>query len=244
MAKQVWKNVNFLVDGYNLSGWTNACSMKRSADGPDNTAMGGTTHIVMPGGLESVELGLSGFVDHATGATDEVIDTRLAVANSILTVCPLTGAAGEACYFMKGVGGSYELGGTVGDAHKFSGSFGAQTRVIRGTVFATGEKTLTGNSDTFTLGAVSASQHVYAALHVTAVSGTATPTITVLIKSDANDIWPAGATTQVTFSAATAIGAQYATPVAGAITDTYWRAYWTVSGTNPSLTVKVAVGIK
>ena len=37
---------------------------------------------------------------------------------------------------------------------------------------------------------------------------------------------------QITFTASTAISAQWATPVAGSITDTWWRASWgSVTGT-------------
>ena len=43
-------------------------------------------------------------------------------------------------------------------------------------------------------------------------------------------------------SAATAKGGQFSSAT-GAITDTYWRATWTVSGTSPSFQTRIIIGI-
>jgi len=51
-------------------------------------------------------------------------------------------------------------------------------------------------------------------------------------------------TDRITFAQATAIGAQWATPVSGAITDDWWRLSYTIGGTNPSFMVIVVVGIQ
>ena len=89
-----------------------------------------------------------------------------------------------------------------------------------------------------------AGQYLYGILHCTAVSGTNTPTITVKIQSDSTDAF-SSASDRITFTAKTAIGSQWATKVsADTITDNYWRASWTVSGTNPSLTVHCIAAIQ
>lgn len=244
MAKYILKDSKLYVDGYELSGRMTTLGLKRGVEGLDGTVMGQDTRTVMAGGLETVALDFGGFVDHATGSTDEVIDTRLAVANSVITATGSGVTVGTPAYFMRGMAGTYEPGGNVGDAMKFSAAFHGQTNVVRGYVLASGAKTATSNGATVDLGAVGADQYLYGALHVTAVSGTGTPTITVVIKSDADDNWGAGSTERISFTAKTAIGVQWATPVAGPITDTHWRAYWTVSGTNPSLTIAVVAGIR
>lgn len=68
------------------------------------------------------------------------------------------------------------------------------------------------------LGAVSASQYLYATFHVFS-AGT---TITVVVESDDNVNFTS-ATTRATIGPLTAAGGTYVTPVAGAITDTYYR---------------------
>ncbi len=243
MATQINKNARLFVDGYDLSGRMTTLTMKRGVENLDGTHMGLVARTAMSG-LQTVSLDFSGFVDHATGSTDEVIDTRLGVANSVITATGKNAVVGDPAYFMKGMAGSYEPGGNVGDAMKFNAAFHGQSDVVRGYVLASGAKTATSNGATVDLGAVGAAQYLYAALHVTGVSGTDTPTITVLIKSDADDNWGAGSTERIAFTAKTAIGVQWATPVAGPITDTHWRAYWTISGTNPSLTIAVVAGIR
>jgi hypothetical protein len=89
---------------------------------------------------------------------------------------------------------------------------------------------------------VSATQAVFAGLHVLAVSGTDTPTLTVKLQSDALEAFGSSAD-QLTFTAATAVGAQFKT-LAGANADTWWRAQWTISGTNPSFTFVLIVLIQ
>ena len=100
-------------------------------------------------------------------------------------------------------------------------------------------RTATGNGTAVQVGAVASGRQMYAALHVLSVSGTATPTLTVKVQSDT--VGFGSATDQITFTAATAVGGQISR-VAGPITDDYWRASWTISGTNPSFLFVVVVG--
>ena len=101
--------------------------------------------------------------------------------------------------------------------------------------------TATGNGTSQQLGAVTSAQKVYAAIHIWSISGTSTPTITVKIQSDDNSSFTS-ATDRITFTAATAIGSQYKA-TAGAITDTYWRANYTITGTNPIFAIAISCGI-
>lgn len=92
----------------------------------------------------------------------------------------------------------------------------------------------------FQVGAVSASQRMWASLHVVTVSGT-TPSLTVKVQSDDNSGFTS-ATDRITFTAAT--DETYETSsAAGAITDDYWRISYTISGTNPSFLFAVCCGI-
>jgi len=86
--------------------------------------------------------------------------------------------------------------------------------------------TYTSSSETATnasIGAVSATQSVYSALHVTAASGT----LDVIVESAPSN-W-SSESTRITHTRFTAVGAEMLS-TAGAITDAYWRVKWTLSG--------------
>jgi len=76
---------------------------------------------------------------------------------------------------------------------------------------------------------------------VIAASGT-TPTLDVTIESDDAE-GMASATTRLTFTQATATTSEWQ-ELAGAVTDDWWRAAWTIGGGSPSFTAVVVVGIR
>ena len=91
----------------------------------------------------------------------------------------------------------------------------------------------------FNVGAVSATQYLYGALHVTADVFTSA---TVKIQSDATGAFSGAETDRITFGAVTGIDYEWATPVAGAITDAYWRAVVSAfSGTSMVYTVEMGI---
>lgn len=136
------------------------------------------------------------------------------------------------------------VGGTVGDMHRFDwkGETGQSPLIHTGVLMAAkAARTSSSNSGTAQqLGAVGASQRIWAALHVFAASGT-TPSLAVTVKSD-NSVGFGSPTTQITFTSATTATSEVKS-TAGAITDDYWRVDWTISGTTPSFTFAVAIGI-
>ena len=88
---------------------------------------------------------------------------------------------------------------------------------------------------------MAAGKYLYAILHVLAVEGT-NPTLDLIVQSDDASGF-ASAVSRITFTQKTAIGAQFASLV-GPITDTYFRASYTIGGTNtPKFTIALAVGI-
>lgn len=176
-----------------------------------------------------------------TSAVDEVLAVDLGGTYTLAAV-PMGSSAGAVGYFTQGVLlGRTVLSGTVGDLATHSVTFRGSTPMIRGTVLTAADITATGTSTVQQLGAVTSSQRIWCALHVLAVAGTGTPTITVKIQSAAASGF-ASPTDRITLTAATAKGAQFSSAV-GAITDTYWRASYTVSGTNPVITARIIAGI-
>jgi hypothetical protein len=246
MAKYVLLDSTVYLDGKDLSGDSNAITVTAESDEVDVTNFGSSGTREFLAGLKSFSAQLQGFTSHATGAADPTLFTQWGVSDAIFSASA-EGDDGDIGFFTKSVEMSLQpWGGAVGEASKFDASFrGRGQPLVRGTILHPGDtaRTSTATGTGRQLGAVSATQKVYATLHVLSVSGTSSPTLTVKVQSDDNAGFTS-ATDRITFTGATAAGAQWATPVSGAITDDYWRATYTISGTNPSFLFAVLVGIQ
>lgn len=241
MATQVISNAKVWLGKYDLSGDINALAMRYGADMQDATTIGDTARVRRPG-LKSFGLQLDGFVNLGTGLADDALYGLVAANDTPVCIGPLTGADGELAYASTLDVASYAPGAKVGDMYAFSVSGEGSADLIRGTLMHNATRTATGTGTIRQLGAVSATQKLYAGLFVTAASGT-TPTLAVTVQSAAASGF-ASPTTRATFSTVSAAGAQWATPVAGAITDTYWRVSYTVGGSSPSFSFVVFIGIQ
>jgi hypothetical protein len=198
-------------------------------------------------GLRSTSWTASGPTDMATATASQTsaVDEVLAVGlggDYVLAAVPMGGTVGNVAYFTRGTLSSRTvLDGAVGDLATHSVTFAGNQPMIRGVLDTVSTVTSSGNSTGTLLGAVSASQRVWAACHFLTAGGT-TPSITVKIQSDDNSGFTSP-TDRITFSAQTTKGAQFGSAT-GAITDSYWRALWTVSGTSPSFQTRVVIGVQ
>jgi hypothetical protein len=241
----ILKNCKFYLDKYDLSGFSNSLLLEQEYDEVDCTAFGDTARNGIPG-LVRVSFDHQGhFAADATAAdgSDDAMAAKIATANVPMMVCPTTGAAGALAYFVPQMAAKYSWGGSVGDINAFTVTgAGTGCKIIRGYMMATGSKTTTGDGTAYELGDVGATQHLYAQLHVFSVSGT-DPTLDVIVTSDDAEGF-ADPTTRITFTQATAATAQWATPIAGEITDDWWRVTYTIGGTEtPTFNFAVAIGI-
>ncbi|MBU1067474.1 hypothetical protein KKE60_06780 [Patescibacteria group bacterium] len=235
-----------LVGGYDLSAKHKMVKLGLSKDTPEKTQFTETTKT-RASGLHDAEFAGEGYWEAGTtGEPDTVLYPLVGTSNTLITLCAPSNAVGNIAYSAQAGLFQYSPGANIGEVFGYSWSGYVDTaRVVRGIILGTGAKTSTGNGAATLIGALGANQELYAILHVTAVSGTDTPTITVKIQSD-DAVGFAAPTDRVTFTAKTAIGTQWATKIDGdvsPITDTYWRAQWTVSGTNPSLTILSSLAI-
>lgn len=241
MSELVYKDCKIYHGGYDLSGKHSEVSIALKAEMKDKTAFGASSRERKAGLVES-EVSGTGFWD--SSGLDSVLYDGLGVSDSVLTICPTTGAIGERAYILKAVDGEYVPGESIGELLGFTFAAYSQSHLIYSTVMETGAKTATatGTARQFSA-AVLATQKMYAAIHCTAVSGTDTPTISVQIDSNSANTWDGSETTRHTFTDITAIGSQWA-EIDGAVTDTWWRVSWTITGTDPSFTVALSMGIK
>lgn len=247
MSFQVLTNCKIYLDAYDISGNSNKIDLKYGAESLDNTTFG-STYKSRQAGLCSADVQIDGFyeVDATSAATykiDDIVDANFGVTGKLLTICPTTGAQGEVAFMVPSMIGEYNIGASVGEILPFTFS-GQNTDVLaRGTVMENAAKTSTANGTARQLGATSATQKVYAGLHILAASGT-NPTLDVKIQSATVEGFGTPVD-RITFAQATAIGSQWATAISGPITETWWRATWTIGGTNnPSFTIAIVVAIQ
>lgn len=194
------------------------------------------------GGLKTLSLGAGG--QWEAGDASKVDDETWADLGSVIpwSACPVGAAEGSLAWLTSALRSEYKLGDAVGEVAPWEAKAGGSGALVRGTVAHPPgtARTASGTGTAVNLGALSASQRLYANLHVLSVAGT-TPSITVRIESDdaSGFLSP---TTRHTFSAATAVGGQSA-QITGAVTDTWWRPAWVISGTSPSFLMIVSWGI-
>lgn len=241
MASLVATNRKLYLGGYDLSGAMNMIHVADQIELKDATAFGDAARR-RKSGLYGATLDAAGFLDFADDGLDEQINAILGTQPAV-AVGAETGADGEIAYILRARAGAYTLDFPHGEMAAFTlaAESAAGEPLVRATILhpATA-RTVTGNGTGRQLGAVAATQKLYASLHVIAAS--AADTLDVIVQSDDNSNFTTP-TTRITFAQAAAIGSEWATPVAGAIADDWWRITYTIGGVSPSFTFIVLVGI-
>lgn len=240
----VLTDVRLYYAGADLTGRGNKIEVQGSVEDlkVTNWASGGFEERV--GGLFEGTLAAEGFWQaNDVDMPDDSFWGNLGVATVPVTAVPTSGAVGSLAYLTRALETQYKPGGDVGKVLGWSADAKTNWPYARGQILHPQgtARTTTGNGTGVQLGAVSATQRLYACLHVLSISGTSTPTITVKIQSSVDNTF-ASPTDRVTFTAATALGGQTGS-VTGAVTDTWWRAVWTISGSTPSFLFACSAGI-
>lgn len=236
MATFTLDDATIWVAGHDFTTNLNQVSLSVSATELDSTTFGGGGFRSRIAGLRSVQAQLAGFWD---SPPDTAAFDNLGTADRVTTIAPESAETAPAYLFQAGTF-TYQPFGQIGEVTPFSlDMMGANgVGVVRGQVAkAKGDVSSTGATGTgVQLGAVGASQHLYASLH-TFAAGT---TLTVLVESDDN----AGFTTptaRATIGPVTTSGGMWMTRVAGPVTDTYYRL--TVSAVTGTFSIAGAIGI-
>jgi hypothetical protein len=240
----VLTDVRMYAGGCDLTGYSNTVELAPTAEEKDKTtfASGGWKEIAA--GLKGGRIAGSGFWEAGDlSIVDNMAWAELGGGSTAWTIAPNTADVGDLAYVARAMEAEYKLLGQVGELAPWSATNATNWPISRGVILHPSgtARTATGNGTAVEHVAVTAGQHVYAAVHVLSISGTDTPTITVKIQSD-DGAGFGSATDRITFTAATGIGGEIKR-AAGAITDTFWRAQWTISGTNPSFLFAVSLGV-
>lgn len=230
--------------GVDLTGYTNKIMIAAEVEDLDKTtfASGGVHERV--GGLFDTSADIEGFWQAGDlSMPDDAFWAGLGVSTIPYTALPTSGAVGSLAYLTKALEVNYKPGGEVGKLLGYSASIKGNQPTARGLILHPQgtARTATGNGTGVQVGAVSATQRMYANLHVMSIAGTGSPTITVKVQSSVDNTF-ASPTDRIAFSAATTLSGQ-SSSVLGAVTDTWWRAVWTISGSSPSFLFAVSAGV-
>lgn len=244
MAVQNWTGLYAFVGGYNL-----ACTAK-SMSAPVGTARKLDTTALCDEwetsitGIKTGTWSAEAMQDFDADQVDQLVGLSALGVEVPISVLPAGTSEGSRAYTFNANQFDYTpFEVSPGDLAMASVS-GSVTGspVVRGTLMnsATTAVTSSGTTTGVQVGSVSASQRMYASLHVLSASGTS-PTLDVIVESDDASGF-ASDTDRVTFTQAAGIGSEWSS-VAGAVTDDYWRVRYTVGGTTPSFTFAVVIGI-
>jgi len=230
MAGFVMLNAKVLLGGLDFSGQHSSLQLEYGAEMLDETTFQagvGTATRKMKPGLKTFTFNGDIFWDDAT---DLVLFNRITAAREVMSCAPVGETEGDGVFFTQAVNATYNpASGEIGQLLKanMSGSNSNQA-LVRGKLMKRGNVSTTGTSTGILMGAVTASQRIFSALHVLSPTTGGVPSITVIIESD-DAAGFATPTTRLTHSTLTEDGADWK-EAAGPVTDTYWRAKWTISG--------------
>ncbi|HYE59021.1 MAG TPA: hypothetical protein VD948_10970 [Rhodothermales bacterium] len=240
MPKIVNKARSFYLGSLSLAGNINSLNIDHTAPEVEVTNFASSGNSEYLGGIAKHTWGFEGFWEAAgsLGDPDAELRSRIGLTNTATATLANPAVAGDVAYFSSGLTTKYDMGGSIGAAARMSMSLTGTDALVRGRVIETVTRTSTGNSAAYQLGAVSATQRLFVAVHVIAASGT----LDLLITSDNAEGFPS-ATTRFTVPQFTAIGSYYSATTAGAITDDWYRVQATVGGGSPSFQYIVSLGI-
>ncbi|MFB7866997.1 hypothetical protein [Streptomyces sp. NPDC056069] len=244
MAKFVLTNVRLFAVGADLTSASNKVELSAEHEDKDvtNYASGGWNERLA--GIGSAEISGEGLWE--AGDPSLVDDASWSQLGGVgpWTVCPADATVSSLAYLTNALRCDYKLGDAVGEVAPWTGTGKSSWPLVRGQIgHPPGTaRTATGSGTALQLGAVAAGKRLYAGLHILSAAGT-TPSLTVTVESD-DAVGMATPTTRLSFSAAAAAGGQILRTDGSAITDTYYRVAWTISGTSPSFMFAVSLGIR
>jgi len=242
MSGFVMTNAKVLLGGMDFSGQHNSLALEYGAEMLDETTfqVGGAATRKNKAGLKTFSFNGNIFWD---SDTDEVLFNRIAAAREVMSFAPTGEAEGDRVLFTRAVNATYNpASGEIGQLLQATmEGRNSNQALVRGQLMKSGSVSVTGNSSGIQFSPTSAMQRIFSALHVLTPATGGVPSITVTIQSAAAANF-AGATTRLTHATLTAKGADWQ-EAAGPVTDMYWRAVWTISGSE-SFSIYHSFGIQ
>ncbi len=238
MAKQILKDQSVYLDGYDLTGRSNAIALDYSADLAEVTTLGKDFKERI-GGLKTTTVQVAGFSEK--DATEGYQFGKVGLVNAVLTLGASGDEVGNIAYTMQAGQADIKFGAAVGEVYKFDAGGMSTGALVRGKIVLNSKNSplvSTGAGPGNFLGSIVAGQRACVAMHVL---GAGSGSVTCKLQSDATNSFSGAQTDRIIFDAATGVGAQWKT-LAGPVTDTWWRIVYTISGGAPSFKLVFVVG--
>lgn len=228
-----------------LTGYANKVELAVAAEALDKTTFASGGWKERTGGLVDMTGSIEGFWQAGdVTMPDDLFWASLGGNTNPATFVPTGGAVGDLAYLTKVFQARYDLSGEMGQLVAFAVDLQGNAPVARGQIahaYTTSAiRTSSGTGTAVQIGAVVTSQRMYGNLHVLSAGGTG-PTLTVKVQSAAASSF-ASPTDRITFTSAATVSGQVGS-VLGNVTDTWWRAIYTIAGTSPSFGFTVALGV-
>lgn len=237
---EIIRNAGIWVAQYDLQGSMNSVALSVSFESQECTPFGaGARQYAI--GLPRAPLSAAGYPKD--DAADAAVFGLTGLQNLPVTICKAK-SIGAVAFVGSFLDGSYQSVFDVSRVRQFQLNGEVSERSLgRGRIMHLGVGvTATGAGAGQELRAISATKKAFATLHLTSKAGT-TPAFTGKIESDDNSDF-SSPVTRATFSAlSNTVGAQLVA-IDGAITDTFWRAAWTITGTTPVFDFCMALGFE
>jgi hypothetical protein len=244
VSKFVLLNTRLFTGGADLTSAANKVELATKVEEKDATNYGSNGYKELLGGLGSAEIQSEGQWEAGDpGKIDDAAWSQLGGLGG-WSVGPDGAAVGGLAYLTSALRCDYKLLDAVGEIAPWTSGGKSSWPLVRGQ-FAHPPgtaRTATGTGTGLQLGAVAANKRLYAALHVLSAAGT-TPSLTARVESAPDNTF-ASPTTRLTFTAATVAGGQILRTSGAAITDTWWRVAWTITGTTPSFLFVSSLGVQ
>jgi hypothetical protein len=227
-----------------LTGVSNHVELETEYEDLDKTTFASLGAHERVAGLADTMCGLQGL--WAAGdltQPDDVLWANNGANAAPLTVLPTSGAVGSVAYLTKVMQANYKPGGDTGKLLAWTADTSGNQPLARGVILHPQgtARTASGNGTGVQFAAgPTATQRLYANFHAMSVSG-ATPSIAVKVQSSVDNTF-ASPTDQIVFTTATGLTSQ-SSNVLGAITDTWYRVVWTVTGGAQSWLFAVSAGV-
>jgi hypothetical protein len=242
MATFILRDSKLWVDGFDMSGYKNKITLDAPIALKEHPRFGDTGQR-RAAGLRSAALRASGYWDTAlaTFEPDKPYFDRIGSVDVPVSCAVQDSNEGSISYVFRAALSRYQPGAPVGEMLAFEvtaeGSDGIG--VVRATILAN-KNVAAGaavNGTAFNVGAIGATQKAYAALHVLQVGAS------LDVKIQRDTVGFPSPIDFITFAQKTAIGSEFAAPVAGPQTDDWWRIVYTSVGA-PNAKFVVLFGIQ
>lgn len=237
MATFFWNTPTLVLDGTRVACSANSVTVDASVDALDTTTFCSDGWRERIGGLFDAQIDIGGFWE----LTDVDADMWANLGAGKPFTVSEDETIGKTAYFNRALLSSENLGGSVGDVASRDLSLPGVGRLVRGVLLQPSDTDVsaTGTSTPVEHVAAGGTESLYAVLHVVEAPGAGT--LDVIVQSD-DLVGFATPTTRVTFTTVTAArGSQWAVPIAGAISDTFYRLSYTLSAGTWKFAVAIGV---